>query len=56
MHWYFLISQRVTVEECLEWLRTRTYRPEYHSTMMHGKEFVQPVHVNEPNYITYLVY
>ena len=56
MHWSFLIPQRVTVEQCLEWLRTRTYRPEYHSTMMHGKEFAQPVHVNEPNYITYLVY
>ena len=36
MHWSFLIPQRVTVEQCLEWLRTRTYRPEYHSTMMHG--------------------
>ena len=56
MHWSFLIPQRVTVEQCLEWLRTRTYRPEYHSTMMHGKEFTQPVLVNEPNYITYLVY
>ena len=56
MHWSFLIPQRVTVEQCLEWLRTRTYRPEYHSAMMHGKEFTQPVHVNEPNYITYLVY
>ena len=25
MHWSFLIPQRVTVEQCLEWLRTRTY-------------------------------
>ena len=56
MHWSFLIPQRVTVEQCLEWLRTRTYRPAYHSTMMHGKEFTRPVLVNEPNYITYLVY
>ena len=56
MHWSFLIPQRVTVEQCLEWLRTRTYRLAYHSTMMHGKEFTQPVLVNEPNYITYLVY
>ena len=56
MHWSFLIPQRVTVEQCLEWLRTRTYRPAYHSTMMHGKEFTQPVLVDEPNYITYLVY
>ena len=56
MHWSFLIPQRVTVEQCLEWLRTRIYRPAYHSTMMHGKEFTHPVLVNEPNYITYLVY
>ena len=56
MHWSFLIPQRVTVEQCLEWLRTRTYRPAYHSTMMHGKEFTRPVLVNEPNYVTYLVY
>ena len=56
LHWSFLIPQRVMVEQCLEWLRTRTYRPAYHSTMMHGKEFSQPVLVDEPNYITYLVY
>ena len=56
IHWSFLIPQRVTVEQCLEWLRTRTYRPAYHSTMMHGKEFTHPVLVNEPNYVTYLVY
>ena len=56
MHWSFLIPQRVTVEQCLEWLRTRTYRLEYHSTMMHGKEFAQPIHLEEPNYIPYLVY
>ena len=56
MHWSFLIPQRVTVEQCLEWLRTRTYKPDYHSTMMHGKEFSQPVLVDEPNYVTYLVY
>ena len=56
MHWSFLVPQRVTVEQCLTWLRTRTYRPEYHSTMMHGKEFSRPIHLDEPNYITYLVY
>ena len=56
MHWSFLIPQRVTVEQCLTWLRTRTYRPEYHSTMMHGKEFSRPFHLDKPNYITYLVY
>ena len=56
MHWSFLVPQRVTVEQCLTWLRTRTYRPDYHSTMMHGKEFTRPIHLEEPNYITYLVY
>ena len=28
----------------------------YYSTMLHGKDFHQPILVDEPNYITYMVY
>ena len=56
MHWSFSVPQRVTFEQCMTWLRTRTYQPDYHSTMMHGKDFSRPILLDEPNYITYLVY
>ena len=50
------VPQRVTFQQCMTWLRTRTYRPGYNYTMMHGKDFSQPILLDEPNYITYLVY
>ena len=56
MHWSFAVPQRVTVEQCMTWLRTRIYRPEYYSTMMHGKDFHQTILLDEPNYVTYMVY
>ena len=40
----------------MAWLHTRIYRPSYYSTMMHGKDFHQPILVDEPSYITYMVY
>ena len=40
----------------MTWLRTRSYRPTAYSTMMHGKDFYQAILVDEPNYITYMVY
>ena len=56
IHWSFAVPKRVTVEQCMAWLRTRIYRPSYYSTMMLGKDFHQPILVDEPNYITYMVY
>ena len=40
----------------MAWLHTRIYRPDYYSTMMHGKDFSQHVLLDESNYVTYLVY
>ena len=56
LHWSFSVPQRMTFEQSMMWLHTRTYRPGYYSTMMHGKDFYQPILLDEPNYITYLVY
>ena len=56
IHWSFAVPKRVTVEQCMTWLRTRSYRPTAYSTMMHGKDFHQAILVDEPNYITYMVY
>ena len=37
MHWSFSVPQRVSIEDCRAWLRTRIYRPgSTHSTLMHG--------------------
>ena len=55
LHWSFAIPQQVTMEECRTWLRTRTYRPKEHSTLMHGPTFERPLFLDEPNYIKYLV-
>ena len=56
IHWSFVVPKRVTVEQCMAWLRTRTYRPTAYSNMMHGKHFHQTILVYKPNYITYMVY
>ena len=56
MHWSFSVTQRVSTKECRTWLRTRTYRPKEHSTLMHGQVFERPLLLDEPNYIRYMVY
>ena len=40
----------------MTWCRTRQYRPAAHSTMMHGRDFEQPISVDKPTFVTYLVH
>ena len=56
IHWSFSVPQRVMAEECMTWLRTKHYRPAAHSTMMHGRDFEQPISLDEPTFITYMVH
>ena len=56
IHWSFAVPKRVTIEQCLTWLRTRTYQPSAYSTMMHGHDFHHPISLNEPTYLSYLVH
>ena len=56
IHWSFSVPKRVTVEQCMTWLRTRSYQPTAYSAMMHGRDFEQPILLDEPTYITYMVH
>ena len=48
IYWSFSVPQRVPYEQCLDWIRTRDYRPSVYSTMMHGRNLHYPISLNEP--------
>ena len=56
IHWSFSVIKRVTAEQCMTWLCTRSYRPAAHSTMMQGRDFEQPIFLDEPTYVSYMVH
>ena len=55
IHWSFSVTQRVTFEQCLTWLRTRCYQPSMYSILMHGRDLNVSITLDEPNQVSYLV-
>ena len=49
-------QRRISFEQCLTWIWTRTYKPSVYSTMMHGRNLSYPISLNEPTHVSYMVH